>query len=48
MVAATADIFGYVGGRMFGKNHPFPNISPNKTSEGLIIGIVMGILVGLV
>lgn len=48
VIAATADIFGYIGGRMFGKTHPFPNISPNKTTEGLIIGAVMGILVGLV
>ncbi|MGH2906682.1 MAG: phosphatidate cytidylyltransferase [Solirubrobacterales bacterium] len=34
------DTFAYAGGRMFGRHKLAPKLSPNKTQEGLIIGIV--------
>jgi phosphatidate cytidylyltransferase len=36
------DIFAYISGRAFGKNPFFPDISPKKTREGAIGGIVAG------
>jgi phosphatidate cytidylyltransferase len=37
-----SDIFAYLIGVYFGKNHPFPYLSPNKTLEGAIGGIFGG------
>ena len=37
------DTFAYIGGRMFGRHPLAPMISPNKTVEGLAIGILGGI-----
>ncbi len=34
------DTFAYAGGRMFGRTKMAPAISPNKTVEGLVIGMV--------
>lgn len=42
-VAAT-DIFAYVGGKKFGRTQFAPKISPNKTWEGVLIGMMMGTL----
>lgn len=36
------DTFAYFGGRMAGRHRLAPSISPNKTVEGLVIGIVGG------
>ncbi len=38
------DTFAYLGGRMFGQRPLAPMISPNKTIEGLVIGIAGGVL----
>jgi phosphatidate cytidylyltransferase len=38
------DTFAYAGGRLFGRHKLAPKLSPNKTQEGLIIGIVGGTL----
>lgn len=46
-VAAT-DIFAYVGGKRFGRTKFAPKISPNKTWEGVIIGMLAGALMVLV
>ena len=38
------DTFAYLGGRMFGQRPLAPQVSPNKTIEGLLIGILGGVL----
>jgi len=39
------DTFAYFGGRILGRRKLAPTISPNKTVEGLLCGIVVGTLV---
>jgi phosphatidate cytidylyltransferase len=38
------DTAAYLGGRMFGRRPLAPRISPNKTVEGLVIGMVFAVL----
>jgi phosphatidate cytidylyltransferase len=38
------DSGAYMGGRMFGRRRLAPSISPNKTVEGLLIGLVTAVL----
>jgi phosphatidate cytidylyltransferase len=38
------DTGAYLGGRMFGRRPLAPRISPNKTVEGLVIGMVCAVL----
>lgn len=38
------DTFAYLGGRMFGQRPLSPTISPNKTIEGMLIGVAGGVL----
>jgi phosphatidate cytidylyltransferase len=40
----VGDTGAYLGGRMFGKRPLAPSISPNKTVEGLVIGMVCAVL----
>jgi phosphatidate cytidylyltransferase len=40
----VGDTGAYLGGRTFGRRPLAPRISPNKTVEGLVIGIVAGVL----
>jgi phosphatidate cytidylyltransferase len=44
----TNDTFAYLSGRLFGKTKLFERISPKKTWEGTIGGIVMTILLGFI
>jgi phosphatidate cytidylyltransferase len=37
------DTGAYLGGRMFGRRRLAPSISPNKTVEGLVIGMVCAV-----
>ncbi len=43
----VSDSFALFGGKAFGKHKLSPTISPKKTVEGLICGLVMGTLSGL-
>jgi phosphatidate cytidylyltransferase len=38
----ASDIFAYFGGRLFGRHKLAPAISPGKTVEGFVIGLVFG------
>lgn len=40
----ATDTFAYFGGRLFGRHKLAPSISPSKTIEGLVIGVVFGAL----
>lgn len=44
--AIMCDTFALLGGRRFGKHKLSPHISPNKTVEGFISGIIVGTLSG--
>lgn len=47
IIAFITDTYAYIGGRLIGR-HKLCDISPNKTVEGSIIGVVMGTIVGTV
>ncbi len=47
IIAFITDTYAYIGGSLIGR-HKFTSISPKKTIEGSIIGIVMGVLFGTV
>jgi phosphatidate cytidylyltransferase len=49
VVAVTkfTDVGAFLCGSLFGRTPFFPNISPRKTWEGIVGGVVMGVLVGL-
>lgn len=42
------DTFAYLGGSLFGKNKMYEKVSPGKTWEGTIIGVILCVAVGLV
>lgn len=46
IVLFSSDTFQYVFGNLFGKKKIAPNISPNKTWEGLIWGVIIATLIG--
>jgi len=41
------DSFAFLIGKNFGKNKLFPSVSPKKTIEGLLGGLVFSLLTGL-
>jgi phosphatidate cytidylyltransferase len=46
-VISVSDIAAYYVGRAFGKHLLYPAISPKKTREGAIAGMITGVLAGL-
>ncbi len=48
IVVVTSDTMAYVGGKKYGKNKMFPEISPNKSLEGFIIGLLSAITIGYI
>ena len=48
IVPMVTDIFAMLGGKYFGKNKMCPNLSPHKTWEGSLCGLIGGVLVGLI
>ncbi|MCC6896151.1 MAG: phosphatidate cytidylyltransferase [Anaerolineae bacterium] len=47
MLTWGTDTLAYVGGRMWGKRLLAPSISPKKTVEGAVVGVVGGFVLGL-
>lgn len=47
LIVTASDIFAYVGGMYFGKTKISPNISPNKTVEGFLIGLISSVVGGM-
>jgi len=46
VLSKVGDITGYFVGNACGRHHPFPNLSPGKTTEGCLGSLVGGVLVG--
>jgi phosphatidate cytidylyltransferase len=46
VLSKAGDIFGYYGGSAFGRTHPFPRISPGKTTEGCAASLAGAMLTG--
>jgi len=47
-IAYGCDIFAYLGGRTFGKHKLCPSVSPKKTVEGAVSGVLGSVLLALV
>lgn len=45
LITTMTDTFAYLTGRYIGKHKMAPTISPNKTVEGLIGGLIMGVFI---
>jgi phosphatidate cytidylyltransferase len=41
-ITMSTDTFAYLGGRLWGRTPMAPKISPKKTMEGLVIGLIFG------
>jgi len=48
VVAAFNDIFAYFGGKTLGKHLLAPRVSPKKTIEGSLFGLVGGVIAGYI
>ena len=46
LLSKVGDIAGYYGGKRFGRTHPFPRLSPGKTTEGCLASLIAGVAVG--
>lgn len=47
LVTETNDAFAMIAGKLIGRTRLYPRISPNKTWEGMVSGVVVSMLVGL-
>jgi len=45
LITTMTDTFAFMLGKKFGKHKLMPNVSPNKTIEGFIYGLVFGTLI---
>lgn len=45
LITILTDTFAYIGGKIFGKHKLIERISPNKTVEGLISGLIFGTII---
>lgn len=45
LITILTDTFAYIGGKLLGRHKLIPQVSPNKTVEGSIIGSMVGTLV---
>ncbi|MEZ4668813.1 MAG: phosphatidate cytidylyltransferase [Anaerolineae bacterium] len=43
----STDSFAYIGGRLWGRRKLAPRISPKKTVEGAVVGLISGFVLGL-
>lgn len=48
IVPMVTDIFAMLGGKFFGKKKMCPKLSPNKTWEGSLCGLIGGSLIGII
>lgn len=48
IIAFGSDTFAYFSGKMFGKHKLYPEVSPNKTIEGAIGGIIGCTIISLI
>lgn len=48
LIAVFTDGFALIGGKLIGKHKLVPQISPNKTTEGFVVGTIMGTFVGII
>ena len=47
VLSKIGDVFGYFVGRAIGKSHPFPGLSPGKTTAGCVASLVAGTVAGV-
>lgn len=47
-ISVLTDTFAYLGGMFFGKHKLMPKVSPKKTVEGAVVGLVCGSILSLV
>lgn len=46
LITELNDVFQFTCGKLFGKHKIIPNISPNKTVEGFLGGIILSLILG--
>lgn len=46
VLSKVGDIAGYYGGNALGRHHPFPRLSPGKTTEGCLASFLAGCAAG--
>ena len=47
ILSKVGDIAGYYVGNLCGKSHPFPNLSPGKTTAGCVGSFIAGVSAGI-